>query len=112
MMNSDEKNPVLQVFNQINDIWDGGVLNEFGRPIRTANSTIPAFAYVICDITPKLQQVLRNNDATGTPDGRAYYGYHRTYQIYYEVIDYGKIVSDAKKRNRIFFDRLNINSAH
>jgi len=43
-----------------------------------------------------------------TPDGLAYCGYHRTYQIYYEVLDYGKIVSDAKKRNRIFFERLNI----
>lgn len=108
---SDEKNPVLQVFDQINDIRAGHVLNDAGRPIRAANTTIPAFAYVICDITPKLDKVLKNSDATPTPDGLAYYGYHRGYQIYYEVIDYGKIVSDAKKRNRIFFDRLNINGS-
>jgi hypothetical protein len=96
------------VFDQINDIRAGQVLNDSGRPIRAANTMIPAFAYVICDITPKLDKILKNSDATPTPDGLAYYGYHRTYQIYYEVIDYGKIVSDARKRNRIFFDRLNI----
>ncbi|RUW75204.1 ATP-binding protein [Mesorhizobium sp. M4B.F.Ca.ET.049.02.1.2] len=107
---SDEKNPILQVFDQINEIRAGLVLNDAGRPIRPANSMIPAFAYVICDITPKLDKVLKNSDATPTPDGLAYYGYHRNHQIYYEVIDYGKIVSDAKKRNRIFFERLSINS--
>lgn len=63
---------------------------------------------MICDITPSLEKVLKKSDATATPDGLAYYGYHRNFQIYYEVIDYSKIVSDAKKRNRIFFDRLNV----
>jgi hypothetical protein len=107
---TDEKNPLLQVFDQINDIRNGQIMNEAGRPIRASNTTIPAFAYIICDITPKLEKILKHSDATSTPDGLAYYGYHRTYQIYFEVIDYGKIVSDAKKRNRIFFERLNINS--
>lgn len=106
---TDDKNPVLQVLDQINDIRAGTVLNDVGRPVRTANTLIPAFAYVICDITPKLERILKNSDATSTPDGLSYYGYNRNHQIYYEVIDYGKIVSDAKRRNRIFFDRLNIN---
>ncbi|CAN5369131.1 hypothetical protein BH10PSE12_BH10PSE12_28270 [soil metagenome] len=88
----------------------GSILNDSGRPIRAANTMIPAFGYVVCDITPKLDRILKNSDAMPTPDGLSYYGYHRTYQIYYEVIDYGKVVSDAKKRNRIFFDRLNIGS--
>ena len=105
-----ERNPLLQIFEQIDDIRSGKVVTESGRPIRAANPKIPAFAYVICDITPRLEKILKDGDATATPDGLAYYGYHRTYQIYYEVIDYGKIVSDAKKRNRIFFDRLNISS--
>jgi hypothetical protein len=28
--------------------------------------------------------------------------------IYYEVMDYNKLLRDAEKRNRIFFDKLNI----
>lgn len=105
---TDEKNPVLQVFDQINDIRAGKIMNDAGRPIRTANTTVPSFAYVICDITPTMKKAMTNIDAMPTPDGLAYYGYHRTHQIYYEVIDYSKIVSDAKKRNRIFFERLKI----
>ncbi|TIN40433.1 MAG: hypothetical protein E5Y10_33600 [Mesorhizobium sp.] len=42
-----------------------------------------------------------------TPDQRSYYGYHRTFGIYFEVIDYGRLLADAKRRNRVFFDRLN-----
>ncbi|MDJ1638196.1 hypothetical protein [Rhizobium rhizogenes] len=31
--------------------------------------------------------------------------------VYYEVIDYGKLLADAKRRNRVFFDRLNLMDA-
>ncbi len=102
------KNPIPQVLSQIRDIREGKVVNDAGRTVRTAGSMVPAFAYIVCDITPKLKNLLEDSDASKTPDGLSYYGYHRTYQIYYEVIDYSKIVSDAKKRNRIFFERLKI----
>lgn len=105
----DERNPLLQVFEQIKEIRGGHAVNMEGRPIRVANTKIPAYAYVICDITKKLEAVLLNSDAQPTPDNRSFYGYHRNNEIYYEVIDYSKIVEDAKKRNRIFFERLNIN---
>jgi hypothetical protein len=106
---TEEKNPLDQVFEQIGEIRSGRFKDDAGRYIATANSKIPAFAYVICDITEKLAAILRGRDATQTPDGRAWYGYHRNFEIYYEVIDYNKVVSDARKRNRIFFDRLKIN---
>ena len=37
-----------------------------------------------------------------------FYGYHSNHGVYYEVIDYGKLLSNSKRRNRIFFERLNI----
>ena len=105
---SDESNPLMQVVEQIGDIRSGQFLDEDRRPIPVANSEIPAFAYVICDITEKLKKVLLNWDLTSTPDGQMFFGYHRNYGIYCEVIDYRKLLSDSKKRNRIFFDKLNI----
>ena len=39
------------------------------------------------------------------PDKQGYYGYHTNHRVYYEVMDYGKMLSDAKKRNSIFFDK-------
>ncbi len=107
---TDGTNPVSQVFDQINDIRSNTTMGDNGRPIRVANNKVPAFAYIVCDITPSLVRVLEKMDALPTPDGLCFYGYQRTYGIYFEVLDYGKVVSDAKRRNRIFFDRLNINS--
>jgi hypothetical protein len=101
-------NPLTQVIEQIQLIRGGQFKNDAGRPIPVAGERIPAFAYVVCDITPKLRSVLVDRDAKGTPDGLSYYGYHSNHGIYYEVIDYGRLLTDAKRRNRAFFDRLNL----
>ena len=72
-----------------------------------ANEKIPALAYVNCDITPTLKRILLDRDMTPTADGLTFYDYHRNHGVYLEVIDYSKLGSDSKRRNRIFFDRLN-----
>lgn len=105
---SDQENPLQQVLDQIRDIRKGQVKDEKGRPIVLAYDKVPTFAYIICDVTPSLRQVLVDRDATGTPDGLSYYGYHKNHSVYFEVIDYTKLLTDAKKRNRVFFDKLNM----
>ncbi|HWX30450.1 MAG TPA: hypothetical protein VNZ53_23790 [Steroidobacteraceae bacterium] len=39
---------------------------------------------------------------------QSYYGFNKNYGVYFEVIDYNKVLRDATKRNRIFFDNLNL----
>jgi hypothetical protein len=43
-----------------------------------------------------------------TSDNQGYYGFHRNYGIYLQGIDYNKLLRDAQKRNRIFFEKLNL----
>ncbi|MGO8021197.1 ATP-binding protein [Rhizobium leguminosarum] len=105
---TETENPLQQVLDQIRDIRSGQFKNDQGRPIATANDRIPAFAYIICDITPAMKRVLIDRDAKGSPDGLSYYGYHANHAVYYEVIDYGRLLADAKRRNRVFFDKLNL----
>lgn len=107
---TEDSNPLTQVFQQIQDVRAGRTEGDSGRPIAVANNKIPATAYIICDITPSLSRILVDGDAQSTPDNRAFYGYHRNHEIYYEVIDYGKLLTNAKQRNRVFFERLNINN--
>ncbi|NUB05804.1 ATP-binding protein [Azospirillum sp. Vi22] len=102
-------NPLSQSFDMIENVRAGKFLDQKGRPISVASDQIPAYCYVICDITPSLQKVLLDMDgAEITPDRQGYYGYHRRRRVYYEVIDYNKLLRDAQKRNRIFFEKLNI----
>lgn len=108
---ADDANPLKQVIDQIQTIRTGQFKTERGRPIPVANERIPAFAYVICDITNSLRETLVDRDAKRTPDGLSFYGYHSNHGIYYEIIDYGKLLTDAKRRNRVFFERLNLMDA-
>ena len=102
-----DENPVLQAAKVINAIRAGKYKHK-GRAIPIANEDIPAMIFVVADLTPKLRQVLVDFSAAMTPDKQGYYGYHPNHKVYYEVMDYTKMLSDATKRNRIFFDKLNL----
>jgi hypothetical protein len=108
---TESNNPVRQAYRLVDAIRKG-TFKKDGQPIPVANERIPAFAYCICDFTPTLREVMKDIDAFSTPDNQGFYGFHRGYGVYYEVIDYNKMLRDATKRNRIFFDKLNLVDTH
>jgi hypothetical protein len=101
------ENPVLQAANVINAIR-ASKFKVDGRILPVANPSIPASIFCVADLTPRLRRMLIDFDANVTPDNQGFYGYHKTHNVYYEVIDYTKMLQDAKKRNRIFFEKLNL----
>jgi hypothetical protein len=105
------KNPISQSIDIIKKVRAGEFMVK-GRPISTAGDNVPATAYAVCDITPSLRTVLEDMDAQATPDKQGYYGFHDKYKIYWEVMDYNKLLRDAERRNRVFFDKLNILGNH
>ena len=106
------ENPIRQVYRMVRSIRDGHYNDRDGMPIRPLNSSIPAYCYIICDLTPKLEDRLVDMSALKTPDNQGYYGFNQTLNAYYEVISYGKLLNDAKKRNRVLFDKLQLPSNH
>jgi hypothetical protein len=70
---------------------------------------IPFYCYLICDIdNDKIKEYARGAGLTLTPDGLGYFGYNTNYNCYIEVISFNKLLTDAIKRNRILFDKLNM----
>ena len=104
---TDEENPFIQVMDYISDIRDSKVTESNGRQIRVGNN-IPFYAYIICDITSKIEKLAKREDYTPTPDNEGYFKLHKTLNAYIEVISFEKLVNDAKKRNRVLFDKLNL----
>ena len=100
-------NPIMQCFKLVQQIRAGKFMRR-GRPVSVSNENIPATVYAVCDLTDTLRTAMKDLDAYVTPDNQGYYGFHRGHGVFYEVIDYNKLVRDAEKRNRIFFDKLNI----
>ena len=83
-----------------------------GRYIRPANANIPAYCYIICDLTPPVETRIQNMGARRTPDNLGYYGFNEALNAYYEVICYNKLLSDAGKRNRVLFEKMNLPTSH
>jgi hypothetical protein len=104
----DEKeNPFTQVYRYIEDIKAGKARLIDGRPL-PIQQNLPFYCYVICDLTPKLREWASFADLRLTPDGLGFFGYNGNYGAYVEVISYGKIVTDARKRNQAFFSKLGL----
>ena len=62
--------------------------------------------FAVCDLTQKMIRCCRDAGFRITPDGMGYYGYQPERNAYFEVISYSKLLADAKKRNKILFDKL------
>lgn len=102
------EDPVSQAYRMIRDLHAGKLKDRAGRAVRAASQTIPAYCYIVCDLTPALETRVQDMGGRRTPDNLGYYGFNETLNAYYEIVSYEKILADAKKRNRILFDKLNL----
>lgn len=103
-----KEDPVDQVYRLIREIKAGHFKDKRGREIKVQSDRIPAYAYVICDATKEVEIVAQNKGMLSTPDNLGFYGYNPNLSAYVEIISYTKLLRDAKKRNRILFDKLNL----
>jgi hypothetical protein len=103
-----DDNPFEQVNRYINNIRESKVKDVNGRPIRVDERT-SFYVYIVCDITEKVEYLAEHEyDFTKTPDGWGYFNFKKNANAYIELISYTKLVEDAKKRNRVLFEKLNL----
>ncbi|QRN41647.1 MAG: ATP-binding protein [Neisseriaceae bacterium] len=99
------RNPCLQLVQYILQIRDGKEVSIDGRPIKMDN--LRFYAFLIADITPSLEYILKIDYKKMTDNG-GYYRYIDNINTYIEVISYDKLLEDAKKRNDILFKKLGL----
>lgn len=103
----EDHDPIEQALGYLNRIRDGKVKTAKGRPIPNSGE-IPGYCYVICDLTESIKSRCRMLDLTITSDHMGYFGFHREFKAYIEVISFDRLVQAAKERNRAFFDKLGL----
>lgn len=102
---NDNKNPVNQVGEYVDLIRAHKKKRANGLDFAVTDGTLFR-CYVICDLTDKMRSHCRNASLSLMPDGLGYAGFNQDRHAYVEVISYSKLLSDAKKRNQILFDKL------
>ena len=86
-------------------VRNGSVKTETGRLIPNSDD-IPGFCYVLCDITSSIQDRCDMLDLKITADKLGYFGYHKKFNAYIEVISFDRLLNMANERNKAFFDRI------
>ena len=103
----EEENPINQVFGYISKIQEGNTTDKEGRLIPISKN-IPFYAYIICDLTPKIKEFAIYAGFTVAPDQMGYFHFNPNLNTYIEIISFDKLVADAKRRNNVLFEKLHL----
>ncbi len=103
----DDENPIVQIQRYVTEIRENKVKDRKGKFIEVTEST-PCYAYIVCALTPKMKEFAKVFSFYPTPDGQGYYWFNQNLRTYIEIISFEKLLSDAKKRNRVLFERLGL----
>ncbi|WP_020476393.1 hypothetical protein [Zavarzinella formosa] len=103
----EKKNPIDQILAIAKDIRRGNLASCDGRK-RVVASEVVIYAYIICDLTDTLLNLVEQRSFRPTPDKKGFYSYHDTYNLIVEIISYEKLLLDAKRRNEAFFRLLHL----
>ncbi len=110
MREGEDKDPIDQALGYIERIREGQAKTKSGLLI-PRNNDIPAYCYIVCDLTSTMIKRCKNFSLTMTADGMGFFGYNPNYKAYIEVISFNQLVKAAKERNRAFFDKLGLPAA-
>lgn len=105
----EEKDPIEQALGYLKRVRNGAVATASGRLIPNSDD-IPGFCYVICDITSTIKARCDFLDLRITYDKLGYFGFHKTYNTYIEIISFDRLLNMATERNKAFFDKLGLPS--
>jgi hypothetical protein len=103
----DDENPISQVIDYIKIIRAEDARTEKGRNFRVLEGGV-IHCHIICDITTKLREIMRDSEFLQVGDLDWYIKFHNIYNVFIEVKSFDYIVQIAEKRNKILFEKLDI----
>lgn len=103
----DGQDPISQVYKYIRDIRAGTAKDATGRTINIGVE-VPFYCYIVADLTPNLKRTAEDKNFFPTPDALGYFSFNATMRAYVEVMTFTKLLGDARKRNRMLFQKLGL----
>lgn len=104
---TDDDNPITQIYRYIETIRNGQAKDRTGRPVTIADRT-PFFAFIVCDITPTRKMQAKSAGFRQTADAAGFFGYNDNFGVYVDIVSFDKLIGDAKKRNAVLFEKLEL----
>lgn len=101
------KDPIQQCLDYVSRVRSGEVRTSSGRPIPSSQD-VPAFCYVLADLTKTMVDRCKFASLKRTHDGLGYFGFNEPFKAYIEVMSFDGLLNSANQRNRAFFDKLGL----
>lgn len=104
-----DEDPTRQLYRYLREIKENKKVRlPNGRDLNVGETT-RYYCYAICDITRAIHEYAENNGNYARLKGElGYYMYNRTLNAHTEILHFDKIVVDAKRRHKAFFEKLGI----
>lgn len=99
------KDPADQIVQRFVEITEGAVKDIDGRPVNPER--LRYTGYLIADLTPTLRRQVQMRYHR-TADNEGYFWTLPEGNGYVEIISYDKLLRDAKRRNRVLFEKLGL----
>jgi hypothetical protein len=106
---TDEENPINQVYRYVKLIREGKAFDRRGRPISVPDH-IPFYAYIVADLTTKLRDQASFSGFHPNHDSTGYFTFNPQLRTYVEMMSFDHLILNAERRNKYFFDQLNLPS--
>lgn len=106
----ERENPIAQVFRYIRQVRTGTATQRDGRPF-IVQPSVPFYCYIICDTKKNLVAFAEDAGLLRSWDGQGWFGYNPNQHAYIEIVSFDKLIDDAEKRNRVFFEKLGLPKA-
>lgn len=106
--NMSEIGPEEQIIKYIRNLKNAKEIYGYDGRTYSLDTNVLFTCYVIGDLTKGMREKLEDSDFDSIDNGNKYFKYHDRHNAYFEFISFSKMVSDAKLRNKIFNQKLNI----
>lgn len=103
-----DEDPTKQVYRYLREIRNAKKVQlPNGRSLMVSEET-RYYCFVICDLTTAIEEFVENNSYAKLMGEFGYYTYNRNHNAHTEVLGFDKIVLDAERRHKAFFEKLGI----
>lgn len=103
-----DEDPTKQLYRYLREIRDSKKVSlPNGRNLNVSPET-RFYCYAICDINKAVTEFAENGGYAHLKGELGYYNYNRNLNAHTEILHFDKVVVDAKRRHKAFFDKLGI----
>jgi hypothetical protein len=103
-----EDSPLRQVLRYVQAVRDGKARRADGSTLEPLPEHIPFYCHVVATLTEQLRAEAREMGYTEAPDRTGFFHYNQNYRAFIELSSYRKVLEDARKRNKAFFEKLQL----